>query len=223
MSTTAAIGATTKTGWTGGSSYSDGYPLMQGRGLWFIYRTWFKGDVNRFVKWATGHRWRTFLKRNVSLRPTFIGVHTHTEERLTPIYEAMGKGLPPECYCCGEHPEEKDVVTHKSTDGCQWGYVIDAPRRRMRVLKGSPGTWEQVASILLDGKEPDWGGIQCGKGLDRCNHSEGWHVKAVAGSEEYFAAWAATVEGWKAKEDVTFLKGVLAAAPNTGAMNVKDA
>lgn len=198
MSTSAAIGATTKSGWKGIYSYSDGYPLMQGRGLYFLYRRHFKGEINRFVQLITAHEWRTFLKRNIKLRPLQIGTDTPTEKRLVPLYEAMGQGLPPECYCHGEDAQREapSILTHKAPDGCQWGYVIDAPRHRMRVLQGAPGPWKQVASINLDGKEPNWSHIQCGEKKERCNHSEGWHDRAAQGSDGYFKEWEAMEERW---------------------------
>lgn len=221
MSTSAAIGATTKGGWRGVYSYSDGYPLMQGRALWFIYQRYFKGNINGFVKWATAHEWRTFLKRNIQLRPTHIGTATQAEARLAPLYDAMGKGLPPECYCHGDGAQREgpSILTHKSTDGCQWAYVIDAPRHRLRVLKAVGSAWEQVESINLDDpKEPNWLDVQCGKHKERCNHSEGWHDRAGAGSDQYFMEWEALVNGWgnltdadTAKHEANMLRDTLKA------------
>jgi hypothetical protein len=88
----------------------------------------------------------------------------------------------PVCYCHGDRHDKAQLLTEKNASGAgaEWAYAFDPETRTMLVLSSycGPGdfegrkmigafgfgdphaTWKVVASVDLDGEEPDWEKMQ---------------------------------------------------------------
>ena len=135
--------------------------VICGRPVWAHYRQYYGRDGRPPLPAEFAH-----VPKNVYL------LTDHEPKR-----ETFPEDSRPQCYCHGERHEGEQVVTDKNAAsiGCEWAYVFDEQSRTMNVLSsysdghkmigmfgmGDPAaTWRLVASINLDGPEPDWQAIE---------------------------------------------------------------
>lgn len=106
--------------------------------------------------------------------PHTPGTYQALDHNPTRDYDAPKR---PECYCHGDRAESEWLVdeSNASGSGVEWVYVIDPEARTLQVLAsfiasgakmvgffgfGDPdATWQVVATVALDGDEPDWAAI----------------------------------------------------------------
>ncbi len=143
---------------TGVYHHWDSYPTGLGQTLWGLYHGHFKRDLRAMLSILIDQHpagWSTINDRDFTLPVGFW------EEG-------------PECYCHGDRHEKGQIVTeaNAATIGGEWVYAFDETTSRMFVLSsynenghkmigmfgsGNPkATWKVVASVDLNGQEPDW-------------------------------------------------------------------
>lgn len=177
MSTRGCIARATGDGFQGRYHHWDSYPNGLGRSLWYLYRTYFKYDLNRMLKTLIDEHpagWSTIVDKDFRLPPGWVNV-TGTEADDSPVRRAR-----PQCFCHGERHENAQLVTMKNASGAgiEWVYAFNQ-KNQMLVLAsfvrektgtkmigiagmGAPdAVWKIMATIALDNEdEPDWKGIE---------------------------------------------------------------
>jgi hypothetical protein len=109
--------------------------------------------------------------KNVPKDTYLLTDHSPEPEKL-PVDDA------PQCYCHGERSEPELLVTDANASGmgCEYAYVFNKERRTMTILSsycddgakmigmfgmGDPeAKWCEIATVNLDGPEPDWDKIE---------------------------------------------------------------
>lgn len=75
-------------------------------------------------------------------------------------YAEKEKITGPQCYCHGGSRDEAALIDESTAFGLDWAYVFDEPAELMNIYscegEGDIPEWRLIASIDLDGKEPDW-------------------------------------------------------------------
>jgi len=163
MSTRGVIARRNGDGFTGRYHHWDSYPSGLGKTLF---------------KWAKLMPLDQMLKMLLDDHPAGWSTIVGTDPKLEPGYvELDNKSAPnrPRCYCHGDRSEPQDDIlteANASAVGCEYAYVFDEQRRTMAILSsycrdghkmigmfgmGDPeAAWRLVATIDLDGEEPDW-------------------------------------------------------------------
>lgn len=164
MSTRAVIGRKTDKGFTGVYHHWDGYPSGLGAALFRLRASQFSGDT------------AVLLKHLIDAHPGGWSTINDTADG-TPLAECK-------CYCKA-HGGDSDskgpgVNEHNASGcGCEWAYVFDGNGKmevqvsicgpgRFEGQKmvgafgcGDPkGTWKTIATVDLNGPEPDWAKIE---------------------------------------------------------------
>lgn len=175
MSTRSVIARKTETGFSGRYHHWDGYPEGLGATLFQLRNGHFKKDTKAMLKTLIDDHpagWSTIVNADFGIEPGFAG--TMSEEA----------GKRPQCYCHGSRHEQAGEITEKtaSGSGCEWAYVFDPTGSTMEIqssycdlsregvggdkMIGACGCgddraiWLTVATIDLNGTEPDWKSIQ---------------------------------------------------------------
>lgn len=160
MSTRAVIARKTETGFKGNYHHWDGYPSALGATLFALYNGHFQKDLPTMLKVLLDdhNAWSTINEGDFTKEPGY------------------GNEGAPHCYCHGSRSEKMEPMTELNAQacGCDWAYVFDGTQ--MLVLSsyhpeggkmiglfgcGNPNAkWYQVASVDLNGPEPDWEAIE---------------------------------------------------------------
>jgi hypothetical protein len=164
----------------------DGYPTGLGATLFRTYRRHFKRDLEGMLTFLIETHpagWSTVNNADFKLPAGYQEAKYRRKRNGDKDYS---KPIPhgPVCYCHGERHEEPSPVTEEDDCGMEWAYVFDTEKKVMHVLErvytdnavstrgtnlggrhmvgmfgcGAPGRqrWSEVATIDLDGPEPDW-------------------------------------------------------------------
>lgn len=135
----------------------DGMPTRLGKTMWKLLHGHFKNDLERMLRILIDEHsaWSTIVEKSFRLKPGYSSDH---------------KKKNPVCYCHGERSEKNTLFTHNnlepSTD-IEWLYVFDWEHNRLCVRDVRHS--EEVL-IELNGEEPDWAIVECGKNFERCAH-----------------------------------------------------
>ncbi len=175
MATRALIGRLT--GWSGPYPMGegvyhhwDGYPAGLGALLFRLFREEYQGDMERM------------LKEIVDSHP---GGWSYLAER--------------DCYCHARGEGAADGfgdLQWASRSGCEWAYLFKAQdgrpmmvvARRLTEWDDRSGTvlrqwWEAIATVPLDGEEPDWEAIETA-GYERYAAAQGGATAGEVGEDE---------------------------------------
>lgn len=164
----------------------DGYPTALGATLWKLYHAHFERDLEAMLTFLIEKHpagWSTINNADFKL-PAGYQEATYRKKRNGD--NDYSKPIPhgPICYCHGGRHEEASPVTEVDDCGMEWAYVFDIEKKLMHVLErvytdnavsmagqnlggkhmvgmfgcGAPGRqrWLDLATIALDGPEPDW-------------------------------------------------------------------
>jgi len=151
MSTRGVIARRNGDGFVGRYHHWDSYPSGLGKTLFEWARLMPLDQMLKLLLDEHPAGWSTIVGTDPKLDPGFI--------------ELDNKSAPnrPRCYCHGDRSEPQD---------CEYAYVFDEEKRTMAILSsycrngdkmigmfgmGDPeAVWRPVATIDLDGAEPDW-------------------------------------------------------------------
>jgi hypothetical protein len=144
----------------------DSYPSGLGKTLWDLYHGHFKRDLEAMLRVLIDEHpagWSSLNSADFTARP---GFHD-------PLEGGAQQPVGPACYCHGERQEEPWEVNERNAagSGCEYVYAF-SDDRAMRVLSSyqrsgrkmvgmfgmgdQSAEWVVVATVDLDGPEPDW-------------------------------------------------------------------
>ena len=139
----------------------DSYPDGLGQALWHVYHDAFQGDLPRMLRVLCDEHpagWSTILGNattggcaDFSMEPGYVEFQNPDADRLR---------ARPMCYCHGDRSEDADGTVDETaaTDiFIEFVYVFTEDAR-MRILGKDRGLvgWRELATVDLDGPEPDW-------------------------------------------------------------------
>jgi len=171
----------------------DSYPPELGKTLFRLYNKDFNKDTGHLLHILLDEHtaWSTINGKNFNLkpgltqdscvRPTHNGDDKLYEQELQAYYKTDDY-IRPQCYCHGPGKDDEEGFWIKKEDladtDTEWGYIFmkDAP---IMVILCKKANWEAVATVDLEGPEPDWKIIQCGENLERCPHYAWVHDKTI--------------------------------------------
>lgn len=164
----------------------DSYPTGLGKTLWSLYHGHFNRDLNVMMRILVDEHpagWSTINGADFNLLSGFTELANRKIEA-----EDEADGVRPECYCHGDRAEEAWEVTQKnaSGSGCEWAYAFASgshPQHDVMLIlssyrpsgqkmigffgQGDPqAVWAPVATIGLQGAEPDWNSLDGALPLD---------------------------------------------------------
>ena len=150
MSTRGGIGfGPDGTHWKARYHHFDSYPDGLGKTLFDLHRGFFGRDVADMQ--------RVLFDEH----PAGWSSINDTDFTLAPGYTMNPDDRRPRCYCHGERHEDQDYYWTPDTFDEEWCYVI-TPNHQMYVFRpmpyGKKGA-RLVATVDLDGPEPDWGDL----------------------------------------------------------------
>lgn len=186
MATRGAIVIRRGDGFEGRYHHWDSQPYALGAALWGLYHGHFQRDLNRMLRFLIEEHpagWSSIVGADFSLEPGFTEFQNSRIEEYFEgkISDEEWQNLPqnrrPHCYCHGDRSEEPWLVTHENAaeSGIEWIYCFNPENRTMVILRsrnpdgkpmigmfgfGNPeAIWVPVATVDLDGPEPDWEAI----------------------------------------------------------------
>lgn len=148
MSTRATIARATNLGgligWEGRYHHSDGYPEGLGAALFELWNGHFEKNTEAMMKFL--------LEDHQGGWSNIIG---------TDFNKPAGYGSPdgPRCYCHGERSEGPYEMNRFPERPSQVGgddYLYVLGKDKMVIFKDVNDTWQELATVKLDGPEPEW-------------------------------------------------------------------
>jgi hypothetical protein len=162
----------------------DGYPAGVGATLYARWRDYFHGDYTAmrqylYVDHPAG--WSNICNRDFAAPAGFslaaeMAIYERVNRGEISYEEAcrLSEERGPECYCHGERREEEQRITERDAAlcGCEFAYVVTATGEMWVLASYTPegnkmvgmfgaghplATWQVLATVDLNGSEPDWG------------------------------------------------------------------
>jgi hypothetical protein len=137
-------------------------PEALGKTLWNLYHEHYKGNLSGMLKFLIDEHpagWSTMVGANFALPSG---------------YRAEDGTIGPQCYCHGRLSAGAFPVTVKTIfdQGMSWIYAFDEAKNKMWIVFNDlkSKVIDSGFEIDLNGDEPDWLGVRCGKKFERCEH-----------------------------------------------------
>lgn len=186
MSTNGCILRKTESGASGVYHHWDSNPTSLGKALWATLHGHFKGDLDKMLEFLIDQHpagWSTICGKDFKLKPGYgDSMKGHPKDHGEGFAAAYAKYLKlphiarPQCFCHGIRHESAQVIT--LADKLEWSYVFDSRVELLDVYNNS----DLVASLPLNGPEPDWRVIECGADFGRCHHCAYVHFPELKGT-----------------------------------------
>lgn len=176
MATRGAICSLTqdKKGFRGVRHQRYSMPEALGKQLWDLYHGHFEKDLEKMLGFLINDHpggWSSIVGADFSLPASY----QMSKERFGPM-----------CLCHGRLSAPDHPITAKSVFefNLAWTYVFNVEARELGIvyndLKSNLLAEKNTLILDLEGDEPDWKMIRCGKNFERCEHLAAEHFPKLA-------------------------------------------